>query len=1364
MDPPVLLFFFANAPPGDRRHLRALTPELQALRALEGALRAHGVEPMYEADATREHVLDRLGDPRLRRRIISVHFSGHADHDRWLLAGAHDTAPARADGLIPRLTALPALTLVVLNGCHTRDQTDRLRAAGVPAVIGTDAAVADAAAATLAAHLYRALARGDTIGAAYRAALDAVRTAPDAAWSSARMLAPADDGPPDALPWSFAHDPDAERWTLAAAIGDPLLGLPPPPPGPLPATPYRHVERFTARDARIFFGRRAEIRRAFDLLTDPAAPRLLLMYGDSGVGKSSLLGAGVAPRLTAADRAAQVRRIGRDAPLDVLTAALGGDPTASATWQRADAADRPPIVVLDQLEDAIVTRDGHLDALDTLAAALAAAWAHTDPLGAARLVLSFRKDYLAEVRGALDRAGLTAWSTLYLRPLDRAAVVEVVEGLARDPALRAFYQVELEPGLADRVAAELTANRPAAVAPVLQIVLTRMWETDATPPVRFDARRYTDALRSGAGLGQIFADQLAAAEARAGGVAADGLLLDLLEAHTTAQGTAGALTAAERAHRYPAPERAVSACVEHRLLARDPATGTTALAHDVWAPWVDAGFRASDRPGQRARRIIENRTPDLSDQPTLALDTHDLRLVERGLAAMRRLTDVEQRLLDNSREAARRRRRHRRVLIGIAGVVATALTIGAAVIIEQRADLSATNTRLSVAVAVAEAARSDTEKQRAEAQRSADRLADTIWMRMASDHADDPTIAAAALRHVRHPEDFDLWLQATIDALNQPVARSWLHGHLLGMSDTGLLTVRRGAAIVRADPILGVETPLAAPVVLGDLRGMATDHEGRPLTLTVQTDRSNDRLTFHVSDFRGDALAEIPDCADSLYRTSSSWSLPGEPTWAFAVICGDVPALIDRRGRVRALAKLAGFTELSLVAVASDRPAMLLADSWVRYPDEDAHVGFQRAIREHRGCTPFWVESTDTRELPWSNEDCPRFPPPGVEATGHLVSSEGAEAWVHSGRWHSELTFTEGAARPLWLGADRAISASRHPESGVRFQTYGDAVRIWPAQQPPVRFMTRLAVPWRVLASNASGRAYAIDEHGQILRLSVSDGWTQPLPDAPSPDRRSRWHLAVEWGDAATESRLLVHEAQSDRLWVLDGKTGQTVHEWFLDDIVCDAIWGGMADRVVTLDSSGRMQVWWLGAREPFALRSWDLEMPFTAIASQGWLDRRSRCIEGKLGWQFTFADYFGEDGGTNWHIDSLDDLFGDPHEPRVVADSTSRAVSVNGLLLPLAQPQRRKGESLSRRPLLAASPDGRWLLVHDHATKDLYRWPVTIDSARELLAEAVESCVPPSRLTRPEYFALDDDAALDAYTRCEAGRRAERAAKRPAQ
>ena len=61
---------------------------------------------------------------------------------------------------------------------------------------------------------------------------------------------------------------------------------------PLPEIPYRGIESFRFIDQRVFCAREEE---TWDLLSNILINRGVLLYGDSGSGKSSLINAGLIP-------------------------------------------------------------------------------------------------------------------------------------------------------------------------------------------------------------------------------------------------------------------------------------------------------------------------------------------------------------------------------------------------------------------------------------------------------------------------------------------------------------------------------------------------------------------------------------------------------------------------------------------------------------------------------------------------------------------------------------------------------------------------------------------------------------------------------------------------------------------------------------------------------------------------------------------------------------------------------------------------------------------------------------------------------------------------------------------------------------
>ena len=61
-------------------------------------------------------------------------------------------------------------------------------------------------------------------------------------------------------------------------------------------SPYPGLMHFTRKYARVFFGREAEVREILDQIQKPEG-RFIIISGDSGVGKSSVVDAGILPRL-----------------------------------------------------------------------------------------------------------------------------------------------------------------------------------------------------------------------------------------------------------------------------------------------------------------------------------------------------------------------------------------------------------------------------------------------------------------------------------------------------------------------------------------------------------------------------------------------------------------------------------------------------------------------------------------------------------------------------------------------------------------------------------------------------------------------------------------------------------------------------------------------------------------------------------------------------------------------------------------------------------------------------------------------------------------------------------------------------------
>ena len=233
----------------------------------------------------------------------------------------------------------------------------------------------------------------------------------------------------------------------------------------------------------------------------------------------------------------------------------------------------------------------------------------------------------------------------------------------------------MQDGLAAEIADDLLADRGAAVAPTLQILLSKLWERararNYSAPY-FDQDLYHELRQQGLLLRDFLEQQLAQLQNTNDDALLTGLTLDFLAFHTTPLGTADQRTRSELREAYRHQSELLTdllrVCQDLYLLtdssANQPAAEpATRLSHDTLAPLVRVRFDESDAPGQRARRILENRVVDWQGSKSgLPLDEADLALVEAGLAGMRGLTADEERLVTASREEWRRKEAERQRL------------------------------------------------------------------------------------------------------------------------------------------------------------------------------------------------------------------------------------------------------------------------------------------------------------------------------------------------------------------------------------------------------------------------------------------------------------------------------------------------------------------------------------------------------------------------------------------------------------------------------------------------------------------------------------------------------------------------------
>jgi hypothetical protein len=226
-----------------------------------------------------------------------------------------------------------------------------------------------------------------------------------------------------------------------------------------PQSPFKGLAAFedSELDALFFFGRERE-RQV--LLANLLAARLTVLYGESGVGKSSLLSAAVVRDL----------RETTDAPIVVYSAWSQAPGTVLGDF--ADGGEG--YLILDQFEEYFL----YHDADDSpLLRELPELLANTR----VNVLIALREDALARLDVFKARIPGVFGNQVRLEHLDvDQARAAILGPLAR---WRDLYdeQVDAEPALVDAVIADVAVEGGRVEAPYLQLVVERVWRPSGTP-------------------------------------------------------------------------------------------------------------------------------------------------------------------------------------------------------------------------------------------------------------------------------------------------------------------------------------------------------------------------------------------------------------------------------------------------------------------------------------------------------------------------------------------------------------------------------------------------------------------------------------------------------------------------------------------------------------------------------------------------------------------------------------------------------------------------------------------------------------------------------------------------------------------
>lgn len=339
------------------------------------------------------------------------------------------------------------LRLVVLCACDRGSSgqlgnqlgsiSQQLHRIGIEAVVGSRFPLSASGSVRLTASLYETLlAEPASLESALLAARRALSTQPGPDWASLQLYSRAADGN-DTRPIVFR--------------------------------PFRGLLAYQPEHQRFLFGRDAQIGEALaDLaaLRQQGKPRFLIVAGASGTGKSSLVLAGVAPRLLAQSgwRLARIRVSGD--PMAALESALSAGTGSVAQL----------LLIVDQFEelftqvDTPAHRQRFIERLWQLA---------SDPAGQVTVVATLRVDFIGQCgelavdggRRQLDQVAYDEAHRVFIAQLDREQLRSTILGPVQCVGL------ELESGLVERIIEDV-AGEPGAL-PLIADTLDLLWQRRA---------------------------------------------------------------------------------------------------------------------------------------------------------------------------------------------------------------------------------------------------------------------------------------------------------------------------------------------------------------------------------------------------------------------------------------------------------------------------------------------------------------------------------------------------------------------------------------------------------------------------------------------------------------------------------------------------------------------------------------------------------------------------------------------------------------------------------------------------------------------------------------------------------------------
>ena len=403
-----------------------------------------------------------------------------------------------------------------------------------------------------------------------------------------------------------------------------------------PESPYKGLDYFKEEDSKIFFGRGQEIRKLYNKIKNR---NILFLYGQSGSGKSSLLFAGLKPRVEFKGWAIKYYR--RETGINLAK-------KLNEYLQNA-VDDSRQLVILDQVEEIFTNPHSDIPSDEEAQQLLSVVKNASLKI---HVILSFRKEFLAEFRKLF--AGLPI-EDFFLEPLQTTGVLEATRGITKSDEARDNYELRfIDEEVPMAIAQSVLSDEESYVAPLLQVILRKMWDKVENKKPRIFSKELLEEVRSN-NLVTFINGQILTIKEKFEVEVSNGLVHDVLYYFTTTRSTSASHSKEELKSNYVNSNilRLANELKNKYLLSEpkqdDAGSDIIRLAHDSLAPLIRELFAKSNLPGQRALRLLESKRGDIESDYEVEFSKADITILDSGESGMRKWTEKEKVAIERSR-------------------------------------------------------------------------------------------------------------------------------------------------------------------------------------------------------------------------------------------------------------------------------------------------------------------------------------------------------------------------------------------------------------------------------------------------------------------------------------------------------------------------------------------------------------------------------------------------------------------------------------------------------------------------------------------------------------------------------------------